>query len=217
VELLQHILRRQRSSEGDEPTQEQRTQQESALIERVIRQTGRMNKLIGEMLDVTHMRAEAFTVHNQDNINIIEVVRRVVEQHTTPDHEVRLRTEETSLLGSIDEDRIEQVMNNLISNAKKYSAPGIPVIVTVEHGQEPDNTVIIAVRDEGRGIAEEEQEHIFDRFYRIRTHEHTRTDGLGLGLYIVREIVALHGGRIWLESSPGKGSTFYVSLPLTQQ
>ncbi len=71
--------------------------------------------------------------------------------------------------------------------------------------------------DQGQGISEEQQAHIFDRYYRVRTNENINTEGLGLGLYIAHEIVMLHGGRMWLESTPGEGSTFYFSLPLVLQ
>jgi len=75
--------------------------------------------------------------------------------------------------------------------------------------------VIIAVQDHGMGIGEEEQGHIFERFYRTPTQGNTNIEGLGLGLYIAREIVIQEGGRMWLESQPGSGSTFYFSLPLS--
>ena len=78
---------------------------------------------------------------------------------------------------------------------------------------EDTNKAIIAVRDEGPGIHKDDQERIFERFYRAETGD-DKIDGLGLGLYIVREIVTQQGGRLWIESEPGNGSTFYFSLPL---
>ena len=77
--------------------------------------------------------------------------------------------------------------------------------------------MIISVQDEGIGISEEDQPHIFERFYRAPTSEHAGIEGLGLGLYIAHEIVTHHGGRLWLESKPGKGSTFHFSLPLSKK
>jgi len=73
---------------------------------------------------------------------------------------------------------------------------------------------VIWVRDEGQGMSEEQQAHVFDEFYRVSSEETPRIEGLGLGLYIAREIVTRMGGRMWLESTPGEGSTFYFSLPL---
>ncbi len=75
--------------------------------------------------------------------------------------------------------------------------------------------VIIAVQDHGAGIGEEEQGHIFERFYRVHAQGNMDIEGLGLGLYIAREIVIQEGGRMWLESQSGSGSTFYFSLPLS--
>ena len=112
-----------------------------------------------------------------------------------------------------DEARVEQVLNNLMSNAIKYSSPGKPVVAGVEQGQ--SNEVIVWVRDQGPGIGQEEQAHIFDRFYRSHAYENPGVEGLGLGLYIAHEIVNRHGGRMWLASKPEAGSTFYFSLPLT--
>ena len=102
----------------------------------------------------------------------------------------------------------------LISNALKYSPNDKPVVVAVECQTDNPDEVLITVSDEGPGIAEEEQVHIFDRFYRVHTQGSAKIEGMGLGLYIAHEIVIQHGGRIWLESKLGKGTTFYLSLPL---
>jgi signal transduction histidine kinase len=87
-------------------------------------------------------------------------------------------------------------------------------VVTVEPQTDNPDTALITVHDEGPGIAEGEQSHIFDRFYRVHPQGYAKIEGLGLGLYIAHEIVNHHGGRIWLESKPGEGTTFYLSLPL---
>jgi signal transduction histidine kinase len=119
---------------------------------------------------------------------------------------------EAVITGQIDHPRMEQVLNNLINNALKYSAPGKPVSVSVEATD--DAGVIFRVCDEGLGIEPEAQPHIFERFYRAPHGGDINVDGLGLGLFISHEIVVQHGGRIWLESKPGEGSTFQVWLPL---
>jgi two-component system, chemotaxis family, CheB/CheR fusion protein len=106
------------------------------------------------------------------------------------------------------------VLNNLLENAIKYSSPDKPVTIGIAHPSQPTSEVVVWVRDEGSGIGEEEQAHIFDRFYRVLASESPQIKGLGLGLYISHEIIIHHGGRMWLESKPGAGSTFYFSLPL---
>src|SRR5205807_6779015 len=135
--------------------------------------------------------------------DIVALLRRVVEQFAHSDHQVVLKTSEESITGTLDEARIEQVMNNLISNALKYSPNDKPVVVAVECQTDNPDEVLITVSDEGPGIAEEEQAHIFDRFYRVHTQGSAKIKGMGLGLYIAHEIVIQHGGRIWLESKLG--------------
>jgi two-component system phosphate regulon sensor histidine kinase PhoR len=107
---------------------------------------------------------------------------------------------------------MEQVIANLLDNAVKYSAPETPVIVRV---YEKGAGAIVDIVDEGIGIARDEQSHIFERFYRASTAAHRQ--GFGLGLTIVRELLDAHGGRVSVASTPGKGSTFRVTLPVHRQ
>jgi len=168
------------------------------------------------MMDITRMRAEMFQLENRRHVNIVELVRRVVEQDTnSTHHKLNLHTDAQELLVTSDEIRIEQVLNNLLSNALKYSPKGTPVEVDVESRPENEpKEVVVWVRDKGPGISEEEQLHIFDRFYRTHNKKTAKVEGLGLGLYIAHEIIHQHGGHMWLESKPGAGSTFYFALPL---
>jgi PAS domain S-box-containing protein len=109
---------------------------------------------------------------------------------------------------SADPDRLERVVLNLLSNACKYSAVDAPVQLRAWHA---DGRVHLAVCDEGRGIAPQDVPHIFDRFYRARGER--KAEGIGLGLYITRLLVEAHGGTVGVESTPGVGSTFTVTLP----
>ena len=109
-----------------------------------------------------------------------------------------------------DPDRLAQALTNLVSNAVKYSpAGGTVTIATRNDGDE----VVLSVRDEGIGIAPDDLSRIFDRFERVETGTAGRIPGTGLGLYIVREIVNLHDGRLHVESAPNDGSTFSIALP----
>ena len=190
-------------------------EQEEHMLGRIIGQANRMNKLISEMLDMTRIRAEVLELKNEENINVVELVWCVVEQNASADnHPLALQIGQDAIVGNWDKARLEQVLDNLINNAVKYSPPNTPVTIGVEHRSEPIPEVIIWVRDEGYGISEEEQVHIFDRFYRGHVNEQHNVEGLGLGLYISHEIITRQGGRMWLESKPGAGSTFYFSLPL---
>jgi len=112
-----------------------------------------------------------------------------------------------------DEDELKAVVSNLVDNAIKYSGPQVRVAVELE--QTDAATITLRVRDEGIGISPTEQKRIFKRFYRIPGVMATRIKGTGLGLFIVRSVVARHGGKVYAESGgPGHGSTFVVQLPL---
>lgn len=120
---------------------------------------------------------------------------------------------EEELVISVDRDRIEQVLYNLISNALKYSPADTQVNVEVKRLQQSEHDeVVVAVHDKGQGISQEDQEHLFERFYRAH-HERDNVEGLGLGLYITQAIVSQHKGRIWVESQLDQGSSFYFTLP----
>jgi signal transduction histidine kinase len=149
----------------------------------------------------------------RQNVDIVEIVRRSVETAASTDRVITVQGDVEAIMSNWDESRLEQVMNNLLSNAIKYSPSGTAVEVGIE--RQPDE-VLIWVRDKGQGISEEDQAHIFDRFYRIRNVENNGIEGLGLGLYIAHNIITRHGGRMWLESKPGDGSAFYFSLPYNQ-
>jgi signal transduction histidine kinase len=111
-----------------------------------------------------------------------------------------------------DPDRLRQVLNNLVSNACKYSSPGSSVVVKVrERGTQH---IVIEVVDHGLGIPPEQVGKLFQKFARVRTDDHLKVSGTGLGLYISRLIVEGHGGQIWVESELGKGSTFGLALPV---
>ncbi|HLX57872.1 MAG TPA: CheR family methyltransferase [Ktedonobacteraceae bacterium] len=223
AELLQLIQQKQeaRVGAGQEQAQEgtPKRESEALIVGRIVHQAVRMGWLVDEMLDITRMRGEVFELNIKGTVDVVAVARRVVEQfETTTRRAITLETNQESISGDFDEERLEQVLNNLVSNALKYSLPTTPVVVSIElRPAEHDRPgeVIIRVQDEGVGIDEEDQARIFDRFYRVHSNKHNSAGGLGLGLYIAYEIIERQGGRMWLESRPGVGSTFYVSLPLT--
>jgi len=109
-----------------------------------------------------------------------------------------------------DPQRLREVLSNLVSNAVKYSPEGGTVWVG---GRVDAKGVTVYVADQGIGIPPEEQGRIFDRFHRVESGLHRRTEGTGLGLYLVKAIIEAHGGRVWVESAPGRGSIFMFTLP----
>ena len=114
-----------------------------------------------------------------------------------------------------DSDRLRQVITNLLSNAIKYSPAGGSISIRCrERGTQH---AVIEVIDHGLGIPADQVDRLFQKFQRVRTDEHLRISGTGLGLYICRLIVEGHGGQVWVESEVGKGSTFGLVLPLDAQ
>jgi signal transduction histidine kinase len=125
--------------------------------------------------------------------------------------ELRLRgVSEPGLTVQADRERMLQVFSNLLGNAIKFTPQGGQVVLSVERQGE---VARFAVSDSGPGIASEHLPHVFDRFWK---HEAAGTKGTGLGLFISKGIITEHGGRLWAESAPGQGATFYFTLPLTQ-
>jgi signal transduction histidine kinase len=110
----------------------------------------------------------------------------------------------------MDEDRISQVVANLLSNALRYTPSGGKVVVSVSRD---DGALSVSVADTGQGIPEADLPHIFDRYYRGPEPKEKRAGGSGIGLAVVKELVEAHGGRVWARSTPGQGSTFFFTLP----
>jgi signal transduction histidine kinase len=213
VELMLHSLRKATEGEKSEASQRLRLDQQKQLLERTVQQVVRMSKLINQMLDVTRMRGKVFELQMSNNVDIVALTRSVIDQASHDNHAVVLKADEESIKGRMDEMRVEQVLTNLLSNAIKYSPKGTTVTIAVKRDAEK-NEAVISVRDQGMGISPEDQQHIFNRFYRAEIRNSAKVEGLGLGLYISYEIVQQHGGSTWLESEPNAGSTFYFSLPL---
>jgi signal transduction histidine kinase len=212
--FLQVALRRmKRRLEAGMPDQEEWYREQRSILEQlevVNRQTSRLARLVNELLDVSRIETGRieFSFIPVDVAELTEeVVARV--QTTTHRHELRLASPAGALV-SADRDHLEQVLNNLLGNAIKYSPEGGPVAVAVKaDGDE----ILLSVQDRGLGIPVEDLDKIFGLFYRSEDRASRDIGGMGLGLYISKEIVGRHGGRIWAESEPGKGSTFYVALP----
>ena len=117
-----------------------------------------------------------------------------------------------SLMSNVDEKRMVQVFSNLISNAIKYSPVGSEIEVGLRANMKSEE-VLVWVKDQGISIPASEIPYLFGSFFRARSLD-SSVSGLGIGLYLVKEIVSHHDGRVWVESAEGRGSTFYVLVPL---
>ena len=174
-----------------------------------LRQTERLSALVDNLLDVSRIAVGRLDL-KLEPLDLKEVVEDVVDrlrgEATRNKCELKLRVD-APVPGRWDRLRVEQVMTNLISNAMKYGAEH-PVEISLDGD---DDAARISVRDEGIGIAAGELDRIFGRFERAVSSRHY--GGLGLGLYIVQQIVEAHGGHVRADSAPGRGSTFVVELP----
>jgi PAS domain S-box-containing protein len=191
------------------PTQpDRRNPKHREAIERAAQ---RMNRLIQDLLDVAVLEGGRLNVQKTP-LAVVQIVAEAVEiQHalataSSIDLRVEVPTDAPEILG--DRDRLLQVFENLIGNALKFTGPGGQVTV----GAAPREAgVLFWVADTGRGMTREEQSRAFDRFWQASAHSGRL--GAGLGLPITKGIVEAHGGRIWLESAPGRGSTFFFFIP----
>jgi signal transduction histidine kinase len=175
----------------------------------------KLAKLIDNLLDVTRLQAGTIKMKFSP-VQIDRLAERVAERFQTQTELHTIRTSFPADLPPVyaDEGRIEQVLANLLSNALKYSPEGGEVVIS---GEVVKNRLQVSVSDEGIGMSVDQQERVFERFYRVDNALSRETQGAGLGLYIVRSIVEAHGGTIWLESEPGQGTTFTFTLPLSQE
>jgi PAS domain S-box-containing protein len=181
------------------------------LVDGIILQTARLDRLIRNMLDFSL----AHTGHLQlrrGQVDLIATVQLAVTQAQllTRQHEFRLEAPDEPLIGDWDVDRLDQILQNLLSNAVKYSPDGGTIRIQVE---DLGDAARVSVIDQGIGIAQEAIPQLFARFYRSPDVEASRTGGLGLGLSIAHMLVEAHGGQITVESQPGDGSTFSITLP----
>jgi signal transduction histidine kinase len=175
-------------------------------------QIDRMSRLILELLDVSRIETGRLEIR-RDSIPwstfVCDVVHR---QHTAvSDRRFQLNGPVSHKRVVGDRDRLEQVFGNLMENAVKYSADRSEIVVTME---DRGNQLVTSVADRGIGIPTDELGQVFERFHRGRQVSSKNYGGLGLGLYITKQIVERHGGTIWVESREGQGTTFSFSLPV---
>jgi len=179
--------------------------------------SNRLLHLINDILDFSKLENASLPMTRSPN-ELGEVIRQAAEnlRRLFEEREINLDISiaDDLPLAEIDEQRIAQVLTNLISNAIKFSPAGAPVEVSVSH----DGTVAtVRVRDRGEGIRREDMPKLFKKFSQLDSKSTRKAGGTGLGLAISRGLIEAHGGKIWAESEPGQGSTFVFTLPLITQ
>jgi len=187
-----------------------------AGLEQIESKSRQMAELIDELLDVTRLSAGEELQLDRRMVDLVALTRNVATDHAelTNHHRVVILSEEPDLIGSWDRLRLARVIENLVSNAIKYSPRGGDITVTLIREKSPEGDyAVLAVQDWGMGIAEDDLPCIFERFYRGK-NAGSAMAGAGLGLAGVRQIVEQHGGTIAVDSREGVGSTFTVRLPL---
>jgi PAS domain S-box-containing protein len=183
---------------------------EAGLMTKMDNQLNRLTNLIGDLLDVTKVNLGKLQ-YNHVHFDFNEMIRSAIEelQRTTESHNI---VEDLTEVGSVfaDKERISQVVTNLVTNAIKYSPDSAKIVI---HTSLEDNNIVVCVEDFGIGIAEDKLNKVFEQFYRVSGNMQHTFPGLGLGLYISSEIIKREGGKIWVNSSEGKGSNFCFSIP----
>ncbi|HET6252660.1 MAG TPA: PAS domain S-box protein [Puia sp.] len=179
---------------------------------KTLRQVNKLTRLVNDLLDVSKIQAGKLQ-YEMAACSLLPLIRESVGtvQQIYSTHSIGCILPNEDLVISADSEKIEQVLINLLTNAIKYSPDDPRVTLTVR--REGDKA-LVSVQDHGIGIPAGHLGHLFSRYFRINPNP--AIGGLGIGLYICKEIISRHGGLIWAESTEGKGSTFYFSLPLSE-
>src|SRR6185437_3406201 len=182
-----------------------------SMLSKMDSQIDKLTSLITDLLDTSKMQ-NGKLIYNKTFFQLNELIREIVDetQVTNVSHKIIIEKNIPVQLYA-DRERISQVLSNLLSNAIKYCPYCKQIIVRLEKKGE---TAICSVKDFGNCINKAQQNKIFERFYRVTGNNLHTYPGLGLGLFIAKEIIERHNGKIWFESEEGKGSTFYFSLPI---
>ena len=189
------------------------------LLARADQQSEVLNRLVGDLLNVSRIQANKLALHvRPEPCNLLRIVQQAVQEQrkVAPKRSILLDLSPEEMVPVMaDPDRIGQVVLNYLANALKYSSPDRPIEVSLQvEGQ----LARVSVQDEGPGLPASEQEHIWERFYRVPGIEVESGSGvgLGLGLYISKVIIERHHGQVGVQRAPGKGSTFWFTMPLAR-
>ena len=191
-----------------------RDAEETELLTIANEEADRLNQLVVEVIEMARIEAARF--HPDRSAHAVgEIISAAVkaQEDALKGRRVELQIAEPLPDADVDFEFIQQVLKQLLDNAVKYSPPDSPLIISAEMAGEK---IVISVTDRGKGIAEDEQSRIFEKFYRGRASR-DQVLGTGLGLSIAKGIIEAHGGKIWVTSQPGKGSIFSFALPIRKE
>jgi len=189
----------------------------------VQRNTDKLKKLVNQILDIRKIETGGETLNLQE-YDIIRFINKIISQFKSEaerrDMLLQYDSPEVSLMMNFDMEKTEKIMVNLLSNAFKFTPDGGTIKIKVEDGRltsKKKNEILISVIDNGDGIIQEEQANIFNRFHTLGSNNYSSQQGTGIGLSMVKDYLTLQGGKITLESEPGKGSCFTFSLPFNNE
>ncbi|WP_147802651.1 ATP-binding protein [Alkalicoccus halolimnae] len=192
-------------------TKELKPERQNRYLTTIHKEAKRLTTLINDFLDLQRMEAGTQS-YQMEHVQMNELAMEVIYQFKhEKNHHLSLIDEALESGMKADRDRLYQVLTNLVSNAVKFSPGGGEVTLHLRNEKE---SLILAVEDEGLGIPADAVNTLFNKFQRIDDGGHRNIGGTGLGLAISREIIERHGGQIWVESEAGRGSIFYISMPV---
>jgi signal transduction histidine kinase len=184
------------------------------MIGKMSQSNERMIRMVNDLLDVVRLEQGRFALLRED-LNLAEVVEEIIDEVAplakTSNVKIKFATANKLLEIKGDRKRIKMAVENLVTNAVKYSLNGGKIEIKIESQKD---CYVFSVKDEGVGIPERQKSHVFEKFFRSDNVIKYQTDGTGLGLYIAKKIVEQSGGKIWFESKENVGSIFYFSLPV---
>ncbi len=191
--------------------------QQREYLEITLRNVKQLRTMIGDILDATRAESAKLTIESK-RIAVTDPIHEIVRTLRSPaaERHIALTATTASDLPPVHADpaRVRQVLTNLIHNSLKFTPDGGTVTVRADQSQADPNFVQVSVADTGRGIEPVQQQKLFQRLYQVTKEDGAARQGLGLGLYICKELVTRQGGKIWVESAEGRGSTFYFTLPI---
>ena len=181
------------------------------LLQDALRETESLSHLLGNLLELARAQIDRIFLHVEP-VNIRTVVQDTVERvkRQTTQHRFFVDIPERTPVAKADRLRLERILYNLLENAVKYSPQGGDIRVSA---RPEDEGLVVAVADNGVGLSPTDQDRIFGPFQRLEDTRSSESGGVGLGLMVCRRLVEVNGGRIWVESEPGHGATFYFTLP----
>lgn len=173
-----------------------------------------LSNMVNKLLYTSRLESGTMSL-NKLKVNIPKEVQKIAKRLTelTKSHKVEISFPPNFPTVFADPVKIEEVLTNLLENAIKFSPKGKKITIK---GKTSGGDVVVTIIDEGIGIPTNEQERIFEHFYRVDDASVKATQGIGLGLYICKATIKAHGGRMWVESEPGKGSSFSFTLPISE-